>query len=394
MAYYGKNLDMDDFALASSDAKEFENGMNLVSKATVWREIPAASCTVYGFLPGEYEAANAALIKKTAKEFILSTMDERLARDTLNGARLFIDLGDGSHPLFLRDTAIPSLFGRAGLECSTKLRRELVRYNPDAMAAILNVGLSMASGSKPMKVCMCAGKVNAMLSPSYNILGNQKVIEAAKDILAEKFGELEFHYGEITHGKVCAFYTMPEATNDFVAKYEKAIENTTCYSQVVNSVVPAVRIVSSDCGQCSATIVPKILINGKPRSFLKPMKTRHIGEQSENLEAWENSCRMVYAKLDETVEMIDKMAHTDIFYPMNTIQNLCKKIKLPEKWLLAAKELHSRFGDGICSMLDVYYSIYGAIDLAGDKKFGNLEEKVARLLLLDWSDYDTSVVID
>lgn len=306
--------------------------------------------------------------------------------DEAEGTSLMITTDQQS--FLLRDCAMPSLYESAKVSGAALGRLQKKRRQED-LALVLNTCLSEARGGST--VCFRAGKCAAVLSDNYVVMDTMDVVRVAEKTISKNMGKMDFVGGLNTHYYTYMRYELPDKEDEFMKLYEEALMNTATSLRGI-SCMPAVAVSTSDTGYAAATIQP--LIKRKTAGgtayvhFTKPIKIEHRGASS-GLEAFESAAEGIFAKFKQTMETIKNMANTKIYHPINAIRLMGKRVQLPAKYISRAMSIHMSLGTGACSMHDVYLSFIDALDdVDGVSKRLDLEETIARILSLNWTDYD------
>jgi hypothetical protein len=365
-----------------------------MDQETSWVSFPQnKKIRIYGFSKADRYLAE----KDTSSDMLqaLHTVDANLAIDSAdNGTSLLL-----THELsqyLLRKCALPSLYESAKISGSA-----LGKMSPEALADTLNLCFPVSTDGS--LACIRAGKCAAVLSDGYLVMNTKDVFETAVRNVKARLGKMEFRAGYNSHSYSSITYDLPEFQEQFIKLYQNALvsgSGSVGYRGV--SFMPGVRICTSDTGFCAATVIPTFRTlspKGYPvnMSLCNPIKVEHRkrGHESEcGMDAFQNATESIFGKFNDTIEMVEKMAKTAIFYPMNVIDSLGRKIGLPKKYIIEAKTSHEALGTGCCTMHDVFLSFYdGFADVENEKARLDLEEKVLRILTMDWKYYDTAYVM-
>ncbi len=300
----------------------------------------------------------------------------------------------------VRSTAMGTLHETAKLYGSA-----FGRMIPSSLAQTLNNGLAVARGKSLMLERY--GKISAVHSGAeggYCVMPISELLEITQGKLKARFGISDFKYAYNRHDYTYAIWELPDAQSDLMNIYQKALDNAVSYNHAINF-MPAVRFTTSDTASSSACLLPMFklpsgtyfrLSNGIQ---VEHKKTTKAG-QKYGVALFEEKADGLFAMFNETAEIIKKMAETEIWHPVNCLIGICNELRIPRKYADAAREEVERFAvNSPCmSMHDIYLSLsecVGYAKNAGASKnvIFNLEEMIARVLTLNWSDYDIGGVV-
>lgn len=320
-------------------------------------------------------------------------IDYEVIFDTGENTQLLIENGGKKYPL--RDTAIDSILETAKVNGSAL--GKVSKYN---LAAILNMCLGVAKGDSLL--LLRGDKICACLSDSiYKIMPIPELLDITTKVLTDKFGELKFVGGANDYRITNAVWELPEAQGEILDAYEDIVSShpKTMYG---HSFVPAVQFLTSDIGKCAATLIPMFKFRGNTYFRLNDgIKVAHKRAASgeDDIEMYSKEIEKIFAKFADVENTLASMARTEIFNPMNAFVGFCKKAAIPKKYVSEAYEDLERFSaGGSVFMDDIYLCIASCTSTA--KRMGvtkakqlELEENVAKILHMPWTDYDIPGVV-
>lgn len=315
------------------------------------------------------------------------------------GTKLILDFGTDEH-WNISPMARTTLCETAKLNGSS-----LGRMHQIYLAQNLNNSLDVAKGSTLMLVRH--NKVMALHSDAaggYCIMPISKLLQITETSLAEKFGTLDFKHAYHTNGYTSVVWELPDAQNDILDAYQNALQNAVSQCHAVNF-MPGVRFSTSDTQRSSALLTPVFKKStGTYFSLGEGIAVKHEKStrpgQAFGLDLFEEQSKLIFAKFNDSIAVIKAMAETEIYYPENCFIGICNHINksgsvISRRYADAAREEVRRFAINcpVMSMHDIYLSMsecVSAAQQAGASKstIFNIEEAIARVLTLDWKDFD------
>ena len=300
----------------------------------------------------------------------------------------------------IRNTARASLYETAKLNGSA-----LGEMHQSRLADTLNNGLHVAKGTTLMLERY--GKVTALHSDAnggYRPMAISMLLKITMKALSDRFGTPDFKFGLNRHDYTYAVWDLPDVQNELVSKYQAALENSVSFHHAI-AFMPAVRFSSSDTAASSATLVPQFkLPSGVYFRLVDGIQVKHKRSTrqgvKDGLELFEEEAGKIFAKFEETAEIIKKMGETEIWNPVNCLVGICNKLKISKKYADAAREEVERFAatSACCSMHDIYLSMAETVghaerNGASQKTIRTIEESIAKVLTMDWEEFDVGGVV-
>lgn len=151
-----------------------------------------------------------------------------------------------------------------------------------------------------------------------------------------------------------------------------------------------VRFSSSDVGVCGANITP-VLSNGKKDIQIgNPLTLNHKNKAS--IEMFKTNVKGIYALFRSTLKDFDRLEEIVLDYPERCFINLCKKIKIGNKYMEAFVDFQNTRGSKT-NALELYFAIceiirYMKNNHEPENKIFKEQEKIARILSLNIKAYD------
>lgn len=298
--------------------------------------------------------------------------------------------------------------GRATLYETAKLSgASLGRLPPQLLAQNLNNSLSVARGQTLMLIRQ--GKVMALHPDgTYCVMPISSLVEITKKSLAQ-YGKVVFENAYHTNHYTAATWSLPDAQNDLLVKYQDALQGSASRNHAVNF-MPVVRLSASDTAHSTATLQPMFKkTNGVCFALGDGISVRHEvkcrGGESFGLDLFEQQSKTIFAKFNESIENLKRMAETEIYNPVNCVVGIFNWINrgqlvIPRKYADVVRGEIETFSinDPIISMSDIYMSMTDCIGLAkegGASKMAqlNIEEAIAKVVTLDWTAFDIGGIV-
>lgn len=323
---------------------------------------------------------------------------EMVYETALEGMKLII--GYGNKSFCVRDTARGTLCETAKLFGSA-----LGRMYPSRLAETLNNGLYVARGSSLLLERY--GKISAIHSDAnggYCVMPISELLSITKTELGNRFGKPDFKYAYNKHDYTYAVWELPDAQSDLINYYQQALDTAVSANHAINF-MPAVRFSSSDTATSSAMLMPMFkLPSGTYFRLVDGIQVEHkrsvrAGKKA-GVELYEEQVTDLFARFNECAEIIQRMGETEIWNPVNCLVGICNKLRIPRRYADAAREEVERYciGNPCCSMHDIYLSMAECVGYAQSMGASrsvvlNLEESIAKVLTLDWKEFDVGGVV-
>ena len=294
----------------------------------------------------------------------------------------------GASHYLIRGIAIPSVCREAKLEGSSLGKMDRITF-----ADVINKAFNVTTGKTLLLVRF--GKIAALLSEQYQIMPISDLLRISKEELRGRFGELRFKYGTNEHAFTSAVWELPDAQNDLLSKYQETLRKYAVSRCVPANFMPAVKFCSSDTGGSSACLIPFFKLNSGTYFRLgKGVEVNHK-KSSHGISRFQKEAETIYAKFEDSLKTVEKLAKIEVWNPTNTVISICNKYGISKKYGAKALELVERYaiGSPCLSAHDVYLCICEVVGYA--QKSGarnsfllNLEENVAKIVNCDWSEHD------
>ena len=282
----------------------------------------------------------------------------------------------------------------------------LGRMEPLQLADCLNGGLDVARGQTLLLIRH--DKVMAMHSDAecgYCVMPISKLLELSRQALEDKFGAVCFKEGRHSNVYTTALWTLPDVQKSIIAKYRMALANAVSNLHQINF-MPAVRFSASDTARSSAILRPVFVKpDGTTLAFGGEIAVKHEKKRrgTFGLDLFEEQAGTLFAKFNETVEIIEKMAETEIVNPVNCVVGILNHLNrgnsvIKRQYADAAREEVEQFSIScpIMSMHDIYLSLSECVSAArkaGVQNTAKIEEALAKVLTMNWKDFDVGGIV-
>lgn len=320
--------------------------------------------------------------------FALGTTTEAV-EDTANNLGLAIRVDGELYPV--RTTAYKSLLDRA------KIGGTVLPKLPRAeLAHTLNACLQLFTSDA--LVLIRDEKVSAVHSGDvvdYSVLPIDELIETLKKNLDERFPDNEFESGYADHAMSGASWKMPGQKDDLIGTYTRTIASMG-QAKLADKLVPGIRFLTSDTGIASAKVSALLLGGQHPIHIGSCISVDH--RHGTTVEDFNKALDQLFAQFGKSMEQLQKLLTIRINYPVNTMTRVCKKLSMPKK---AATEAIAMFSMS-CGETSTAHEIFMAmqeipyilkIQNTPESKMLTVEENMARMLTLNWEDFDLATEV-
>ena len=310
--------------------------------------------------------------------------------DTADHLGLAIRVNGNCYPV--RDTAYKSLLDRAKINGTA-----LPKLGRKELADVLNACLKLYSAEALLLIR--DQKVSAVHSGDavdYSILPIDKLLKTVQEKLDARFPGNQFENGYSDHSLTSASWILPDQKNNLLGSYTKLLD-AQGKSVLASKLMPGVRFMTSDTGIASAKV--SALLTGVQHPI-------HIGSciaidhrHQKKIEDFDIALDQLFAQFGDSVGKLQKLLEIELEYPVNAMTRICKKLSLPKKAAVGAIAMFEMsYGGGTATAHDVFMAIQ---EIPFILKTANtpvnkmlvIEENIARVLSLRWSDYDLAKAV-
>jgi hypothetical protein len=242
-------------------------------------------------------------------------------------------------------------------------------------------------------------KVSAVHSgdvADYSVLPIDKLLEALKTKLDERFPGSVFESGYSDHALTGAAWSLPDQKEDLLGTYRKTLD-AQGKTALAAKLMPGIRFSTSDTGRASAKVAALLLGLPCPIHIGGMVAVEHRGETSA--EDFQKSLDMLFAQFGDAVTKLHALTEVYLNYPVNAMTAVCKKLRMPKKPALEAIGMFEMAsGGGAATAHDVFMAMQEIMFIlktanTSEAKVLKEEESMARALTIDWNEYDTAKAV-
>lgn len=311
-----------------------------------------------------------------------------------DGTKLILNYGKKYY--IVSSLARPTLYETAKL-CGSALGR----MPPTMLAETLNNGLKVARGKTLMLIRY--GKVMAFHSDgTYCVMPISSLVESTKNGLRE-FGAVEFISGCHSNQYTTALWSLPDAQGELISKYQYILDGTVSCQPALDF-MPVCRFSVSDTAHCAAILKPMFQKpNGVCVSFHPGISLKHERKTNSELygiDLYEEEVTTIFSKFYESLDVIQKMASTEIHNPLNCVMGLFNWLNrgqtvIPRKYTDAVRMNieNAIISSPIMSMHDIYLFMMDVIGIAESEGISMstlrmMDDALSKVLTANWSKFD------
>lgn len=288
-----------------------------------------------------------------------------------------------------RYTAFSSICARAGLSGST-----ITNMNDKPLQSVLPLvekaqwlSRGMTLHKSRCKILFRDGKVSSMLSSDYEIIPANKVVPKFEKTVRKDHPDMSFVSGMLSHEYLYLDYMLNNTEQEaaFIAMLNK-------YKVKPTSVKAGVRFSTSDIGGSCVTAAPFYDIDGVRTRLGKPLVLSHDrGHKVEDFIKLLDGLAMVFKESEDRVE---ELGNTEIKHPRGCFMHILDKnpsLKADSEDIAANLDVLYPSG---CTAIDIYIMLNRIVDERNKRKplsptqLINLSEAIAKLMLIDYHEYD------
>lgn len=378
-----QNSCKDDFNTTFSSYQQMQDYHEQLEKNSQWKRSKISDLSVVAL------SAESPLLKNLGA-FAAGTSAEAV-EDTAQNLGLAIWVDGKLYPV--RMTAYKSLLDRAkiGGTVLPKLTRE-------ELAQVLNMCLQHYHAET--LVLIRNEKVSAVHSgdeADYSVLPIHELLDTLQKKLDERFPRNEYQNGYCDHAISSAAWILPEQKEELLGTYAKMLADTG-NKAMASKLMPGIRFMTSDTGVASAK-VSALLIGGQYPIHIGgciAVDHRHKTEVTK----FHDALDQLFAQFGDSVSKLQKLLEIPLDYPVNAMTRLCKKLSMPKKAALEAIGMFEMsYGGGPATAHDVFMAMQEILFILKSEhtpqsKLLTIEENLARVLTVKWSDYDLAKVVE
>lgn len=371
----------DAYEFTTDDYNAYTNAVEHMEANSEWIHGIVSKSITLESIDGPLMAEDMAQKTNCSVEAVFDTATE--------GTSLIVQTDSGN--FCLRECARKSMMNVAKVDGSA-----FGRMSPYQFKECINWPFQVARGETT--VLYRYGKAAALLSNGYEIMSIPELLQITKDTLIKNFGNIKFVGGYLSHSFADASWELTDAKPAIMQIYQDAINNTAgAKTQHALDFVPVARFYSSDTGHSCATLMPEFRApNGISFRLTDGISVKHEkNEKKSGIDRYAELIQGLYAQFAAAGKKISELAVIPVHHPCNAAILLCKKFGIPKRYGERAREELEMFtyGGASLSAHDVYLGMHMAIVEAKQQNatrttITKLEESVARVLTVDWRDYD------
>lgn len=320
-----------------------------------------------------------------------SEVSNEAVEDTVKNLGLAMLVDNKYYPI--RATAYKSLLERAKIGGTA-----LPKLSRSDLAAVLNSCLQLYHAEALL--LLRDEKVTAVHSgdrTDYSVLPVDELLMVLQKKMDERFPDNVFSGGYCDHSLVSASWLMPEQKEELLGAYAKELE-AGGQKSLAARLMPGIRFMTSDTGMASAKVSALLMGGQHPIHIGGCIAVDH--RNNKTVSHFATALDMLFAKFGDSVAKLQKLLDIRLDYPVNAMTRICKRLSMPKK---AAVEAISMFemanGDSDATAHDVFMAMQEIpyilkTQKTPEAKILKVEENMARMLSLPWSEYDLAKGVD
>lgn len=268
----------------------------------------------------------------------------------------------------------------------------LARLSKDDTVKMLNMSWPYMKPYQGSSILIRGHQILAVHTDKYMHLPQGELFSAFKSGLDEKF-EAEYLEGYYDHELTSALYSVENKPGNpkILEVYRDAWIKAGFPIQTLAEAKPSIRFVTADNGRFCATAYSLLVQRGVVFN-LGSVKVKH--EAPSSINKYEESIKECFSILEVGLDALAKMMAIKVAYPVAALVRIAKKTALPKKAATEAIEMFKMtyIGDPVTAY-ELYYTLMECMNsehiqgLRGESKL-NLQESLARIINLDWSEID------
>lgn len=306
--------------------------------------------------------------------------DLELYTDTCGNSGLYQQLTKSSQPYPVRNTAMPSIYGRNRF--SGSVFRDLTKKE---LTSSINTFAKYAKGNTLVRIM--GGKISAELSDGYIVLNMKELFQIADNSFTKQFQQVEF---------VGGYFDYILTTAKWSIRDERI---TQIYSNLIGQATKDVRCIvkvnTSDTGYSGANIFYQLVEGGRKIYLSRAIRMEH--KTGASLEEFTENTKKVLAKIGEALANLERLRNIRIIHPTNCMSAVMKKAGI--SWKMIGDTVDHRnmvTSQGATNALELYFDVCQCVDLAvanglhNTRLISDLEEKIASTIAVKWENFDIS----
>jgi len=317
-----------------------------------------------------------------------SNVEDDTIRDTMEATELVLEVGGKGE--LVRDTAVRGILSRARIYGSA-----LNKLEKRDFCQVVNTCFNVWNDKA--LVLIRHGKVTALHAgdeADYSPLPVPELLKALMSHMDERFPGYVFKGGAENHEMTIARFEMPNQKKDLLAEYEKAI---VAHGGVrALNLIPGLVFATSDTGNSGANVYALFCDRRYPDKNIRigtALKLEH--RSGANIEMFQDNLKLMFSKFLDQTRKLTEMLDIRIDNPIQCLKRISKKLALPAKQAAEAIQQYADTADlNEANAHELYMALYETAfncKIEGNMsefKLQEIEESLARALVLDWAKFD------
>ena len=312
-------------------------------------------------------------------------------KDTADQLGLAIRIDGKCYPV--RTTAYKSLLDRAKINGTA-----LPKLPRDVLAMVLNACLHLYPSEALLLIR--DEKISAVHSgdqADYSILPIDQLLKILMKKLDERFPGNVFEFGYCDHSISSASWALLGQREDLIGAYAKLLE-AQGKTKFASKLMPGIRFLTSDTGVASAKVSAYLGGTQHPIHIGECIAVDHRHEKT--VHDFEMILDQLFAQFGNAVQKLERLMDIELEHPVNAMTRICKKLSLPKKAAVEAISMYEMsYGGSTATAHDVFMALQEIpfilkIQNTSESKLLAVEENMARVLSLNWSEYDLAKAVD
>lgn len=315
------------------------------------------------------------------------SVTEEAVVDTNHHLRLAVKVGKYYYPL--REQAYKTVLDRAHINGTV-----LQRLTEKELCNILNTCYKKFNGDKDYALVLINDqKVTAIHSggdKDYAVLPQKELFDAL-DLGLKRFGKVDYAGGYISHQYTICNLMFSEKRYELLGSYMKLLRENG-KDALADKLVPGIKFVTSDAGVAASKVCAYLFGPYIPIVVGSAISIDH--RSGATIEKFSDELSGLFSKYVDAINQLAALGEIQLFYPVNAMTAVCKKLRMPKKPAMEAIAMFEAITPGMASAADVYLAMHEILadsELSQSDRFV-LEENMSRALTLNWKKFDLAKV--
>lgn len=365
-----------------STPESLESLRELVSAPKQWKRIKISGIK---FRPAD--AVNLFGKKNGSNYLYAPEVTAEAVADTQKHLRLAVKAGKYWYPC--REQAYKTILDRAHINGTV-----LQRLTEKELCGILNTCYKKFQGDKDYALFLIdQQKVTAIHSggeKDYAVLPQDELFKAL-DLGLQRFGKVDYTGGYISHQYTICNLMFSEKRYELLGSYLKVLQENG-KGALADKLMPGIKFVTSDAGVAASKVCAYLFGPYIPIVVGSAISIDH--RSGATVEKFSEELSGLFSKYVDAVQQLADLSEIKLFYPVNAMTAVCKKLRMPKKPAMEAIAMFESVTPGVASAADVYLAMH---EILADSEISQgdrfvLEENMSRALTLNWKKYDLAKV--